>query len=99
MLGDHTVRSCEDLAVTVAAQGNVVAHLLEDRRTYRAFRLVARYTGTGRLAAWVEWVREPTSGVWVQHDEPMTACDYGDHGAGATVHQLGAVRPGCAFAA
>ena len=80
VLSEDVVRSCEDLAIIVATQGRVGASLLRTPARYCGFRLLARYVDTHRLAGWVEWVRRPDSGVWVQWDEPATACMYGQHG-------------------
>ncbi|GAA3856246.1 hypothetical protein GCM10023084_07670 [Streptomyces lacrimifluminis] len=78
VLGEDTVRSCGDLRLIVETQGGVVAHLLRAIAQYTGFRLLVRDRRTGALAGSVEWVRND-AGVWVQWDEPVTACAYGQH--------------------
>ncbi|WP_162890443.1 hypothetical protein [Streptomyces olivoreticuli] len=78
VLGEDQIGSCEDLALILESQGGVVARLLRTAK-YSGFRLLARHTPTRVLAGSVEWVRSPESGIWVQWDEPWTACQYGQH--------------------
>ncbi|MEV0445472.1 hypothetical protein AB0I84_08065 [Streptomyces spectabilis] len=78
VLGEYTVRSCEDLRVIVESQGGVVSRLLSAVQRYTGFRLLARDERTHALAGSVEWVRGD-SGLWVQWDEPVTMCAYGQH--------------------
>lgn len=78
VLGEDTVRSCEDLRVIVESQGGVVAKLLAALKRHAGFRLLARDERTHALAGSVEWVRGD-SGLWVQWDEPLTMCAYGQH--------------------
>lgn len=78
VLGEDMIRTCCDLSRVLVTQGDVVARLLHGREALRGFRLLAREPRSGALVGTVEWVREPC-GRWVQHDEPVTGCDYGVH--------------------
>ncbi|AJP03451.1 hypothetical protein TU94_20160 [Streptomyces cyaneogriseus subsp. noncyanogenus] len=42
------------------------------------FRLLAHEPRSHALMGSMQWVRHDC-GLWVQHDEPLTACDYGQH--------------------
>ncbi|MGW8975115.1 hypothetical protein [Streptomyces platensis] len=84
VLGECVIRSCDDLWVIVESQGGVVARLLRAIEKYSGFRLLARDDRSHALAGSVEWVRN-AAGLWVQWDEPVTACAYGDHGPTVTV--------------
>lgn len=85
VLGDNRIRSCEDLSVTLDSQGGIVATLLRAMSEHRWFRLLARDRTTEGLAGSVEWVRSPETGLWVQFDEPWTACAFGQHKPAATM--------------
>ncbi|MGW2425081.1 hypothetical protein ACWC0C_38565 [Streptomyces sp. NPDC001709] len=79
VLGENRIRSCNDLTITLEAEGGVVARLLRAVAEYTWFRLLARDRETCGLAGSVEWVRNPETGLWQQWDEPWTACAYGQH--------------------
>ncbi|MEU3060632.1 hypothetical protein [Streptomyces subrutilus] len=85
VLGEVRIRSCDDLSVALDAHGGTVARLLRAMAGYKWFRVLARDRHTEGLAGSVEWVRSPETGLWVQWDEPWTACDYGQHEPAATM--------------
>ncbi|MFB6955264.1 hypothetical protein ACFCXP_37095 [Streptomyces niveus] len=85
VVGEARIRSCEDLSITLDTQGGIVARLLRAMSEHRWFRLLARDRATEGLAGSVEWVRSPETGLWVQWDEPWTACAYGQHEPAATL--------------
>ncbi|MFJ1640795.1 hypothetical protein [Streptomyces sp. NPDC088256] len=78
VLGEDHIRSCEDLLRVLEIQGRLVSRLLRDLGTLPGFRLLAREPRSRALVGSVEWVQHPC-GLWVQHDEPMTGCAYGQH--------------------
>ncbi|MFJ8472146.1 hypothetical protein [Kitasatospora sp. NPDC094011] len=84
LFGETRVRACLDLFRTLETQGGIVARLL-DRAPYVGFRVLARETVTSGLAGYVEWVRHPSAGRWMQWDEPWTGCAYGCHQPAATM--------------
>ncbi|MFJ7250739.1 hypothetical protein ACIQWA_39710 [Kitasatospora sp. NPDC098652] len=78
LFAETRIRTCLDLLRTLETQGGIVARLIA-RSPYKAFRVLARDTETGGLAGYVEWVRSPGTGRWVQWDEPLTCCAHGCH--------------------
>ncbi|MEU1018507.1 hypothetical protein [Streptomyces sp. NPDC005898] len=85
VLGEVRIRSCDDLSVALDAHGGTVARLLRAVAQHKWFRLLARDRATEGLAGSVEWIRSPETGLWVQWDEPWTACAYGQHEPAATM--------------
>lgn len=93
VFGEDQIGSCRDLVLVVQSQGGVVAKLVERLGVdVSGFRLMARESETQTLAGSVEWVRDQHSGLWRQHDEPWTACDYGQHVPPTAPRQRGALR-------
>ncbi len=79
VLGEDMIRSCEDLSRVLVTQGGVVSRLLRKLGlVVSGFRLLAREPRSRTLMGSVEWVRHDC-GLWVQHDEPLTGCAYGQH--------------------
>ncbi|GGR71218.1 hypothetical protein GCM10010252_06890 [Streptomyces aureoverticillatus] len=78
VLSEESVRSCADLHRIVESQGGIVARLFRTIGKHTGFRLLARDHKSHTLAGSVEWVRGD-SGLWVQWDEPVTMCAYGQH--------------------
>ncbi|WP_415956393.1 hypothetical protein [Streptomyces sp. 021-4] len=73
------IRTCEDLSRVLVTQGGVVSRLLRKLGlVVEGFRLLAREPRSRALMGSVQWVRHDC-GLWVQHDQPMTGCDYGQH--------------------
>lgn len=72
VFGDDRV-SCGVLGPLVASQAGIVSRLLPH---HAGFRLLAR-DGRTRLRAFVEWARDPDTGLWEPVSEPCTRCAHG----------------------